>query len=1780
MRTDSPFFSRRLARPEISGGGHCISVNMIDVIKEKIQGGYQPIIEISKTARSTTFKAIDTQINQPVILKLLFLDNHPPRQREHIKNELSCLKTLKSDYVLSIHDQFTCNLNGNTCILVAFEDFPGLSLSDLLKAPTACFPQKSGKNRRFCAMAIRMAEALREIHKLGLIHRGLNPYSFLISANGHGLKLNGFAWEHAWCPECRGVIDQSTNINILPYIAPEQTGRLNHPVDFRANLYSLGVIFHKLLTNKTPFPANHSLDIIYSHMARELKPLCDLEPTIHPAISKVVLKLLAKHPDNRYQSISGLIHDLAVIESGLYRKQEMSEFTPAQKDISPFFRIPDKLYGREKEIAFLKNCYQRVRRGDICMVTLTGEAGVGKTALSQQLCTYVHQNGGIFLAGRYHRHKQKAPFNVPKILIAGLVKRLLTRSQDRIEDWRRKITSAIAPNGQILIDMIPEMELIMGKQPPVFELPPLESRIRINLVLEKVASLFINKDHPLIFFLDDLQWADRESLEQGLSFLLVRQRQYLMVLGTYRSNEVDETSPVVTLREKLDRTSIPCETLHLAPFDEIPTNQMVSGILDKNEAQSHTLAKVVYGKTGGNPLFIRQFMNSLYSNGLLWYDVYQGCWEYDIDRVAAETITENVATMLLNDIRKLQPDTLAVLQAAACIGSRPDLDLLCDILHRDKSYIFKNIHIALEMGLVKWQSEVPLKEGTTKAGIRHSRSEIETRSIEFAHDQILQAIYQLIPEPRAYKLHKEIGAAMLRRLPRTSKSKEIFDIVHHFKRGICRVTSTEERIELARLNFLAGETAMESASFESALAYLRFGCHLLPKNSWETHYKLTSSIYSRLAKCEFVLGDFDTSERLFGILLQKAHYLLEKVQAFNNMVVLNTAAGNIDKALQLGRQGLNLLNIKLPRSPGKFTLLYSLIKLRILWGFRKVSSIVDAPKNMEASLNATMTLLTNIGLPAFYVNPSLCLWIISTASILGIKNPKKGFPLEHASFGLITLGALLGSMFGFIRMSRMYTKIGIRLLEKYPYGPYQAISYFVSAFFNRHWYEPARKNIEYLRRAYRHAVKIGEISYAGLSINAMSTTRLFLGDPLDDVYEYHKRHETFIKNTRSPIAMTTYAALTQFYLCLKGRTQSPVSLNSKDYNEDHQYKKAAEMGNALLCFIILLLRLKLHVFYQKSEKALVIIEKIRPFIHNPAGTLLLTEYYFYAFLAAASLICRGASRQRVKQCRKIMTECLKKTRQWYRLYPDNFEHMLLLMEAENERVSQNWTSAMHGYRRTIENAKSQRLTHITAMTCELAGDLLLSLNDPIAARSYYHEARNNFALWGCHYKAQSIVKRHSDLLASSNESIKGSAAGTTMDHFDLKSIVHALQAISKEIVVRKLLTQLMRIILENTGAHRALFISNKNDELFVEVESLGKDEGETHVRSSLVLDHEDPLMTSVVYYVKRTRDLIVMDDVQNDSLFIPKSCTAAYAPKSLLCMPMVRKNNLVGILYLENNMTSGGFTQKRIETLKIIASQAAISFENAILYEHIIKNEQELKSLSQKLRSLYSELMLTEERERRRIATDLHDRIGHALATAKMRLEEISEMPHGDHTGWIADLQALIEQSIADTRTLSFELSPPILYHLGLGAAVDWLCEETQKKHGLVVNFTDNARKVKIDQKKSILCFQVLRELIFNVVKHARAKKINVALNGSGNHIQMTIQDNGIGFKMTENQLNEKENHGGFGLFSINERLNLVGGRIRIHSKPNRGTWISITIPCGTSRIPDEQEQVVRGRKT
>jgi predicted ATPase/signal transduction histidine kinase len=1429
------------------------------------------------------------------------------------------------------------------------------------------------------------------------------------------------------------------------------------------------------------------------------------------------------------------------------------------KDQEGPFVLPDLWFGRESQLEFLKQTYTRTRYGEGSVIIIKGNPGIGKTELVNRFGAYVRSSGGIFLAGKFERNGNPVPASGPRKALADLGQWLLSRPSGAVSSWRDKILSAVSPNGQIVIDLIPELENVIGKQDPPCDLPPIEANLRVSMVMDKFGSLFLTKDHPVVYFLDDLQWADKDSLDLCLGFLVAKNRRYLMAVGTYRDTEVDDNHPVAHFLGKIRRTSIPCEAIAIDPFDLSETGSMVSNILKTNPGSVTALAGMVHDTSGGNPFVIRQFMKSLADQGLIRFDSSRQSWTCESEGIGKTGTGDILANLLGATLSRLEGPTLIVLQAASCSGNRIDRDLLTRVLDVPLEFVDHHIGIAVQTGILR-------------------RKESDSTVVEFIHDHMLHAVYQTFDEDKAGFLHWKTGKAMAMGL-KNGAGHSIFDTVAQFRKGQAYVVSPMEKTGLAEMNLTAGQRAMETISFKTASEYLRDAASLLPGNCWETRYILAWEIHSRTAKCEFVMGNYSESERLFNLVLEKSRTVLDKIRTCNAMVELFTTRGDIHKALAIGRTGLGLLGMQTPPSPGKLRLILLLGKLRLIWAIKSVPGLLSDPSlKKEEPLATTLSLISSMGFPAFYVNPRLCLWLIIKGCFLGLENPEKDFPAEHAAYGLVALGAMIGSMFGFHQMGGDYTRTGHALMARFPVSPHQPMAHFVSAFYG-HFTEPAVKSVEHIRKAYRLALKVGNIGYAGHSINVMFLSRMFTGDDLDDIHTYHKRHAGFITGIDSQFITSTYRVLDRFYLCLKGRTESPVSLDGEGFRVDDYFRTALRQGNMILSFVVLLVQLKLHVLYRQWVPAMAIAERFDSFAQIPEGSLILAEFYFYMYMAATPLIKDMPRGKKLAALRKRMAVCMGKMKKWAVLCPENFRHTLILMEAEKAAARNRAGKALSLYRKAIEQSKDTGYTHITAMACEHAGRFLFKRNDTISGRSYIEEAGRYYALWGATAKTGALEKEY-PFLSSSGAFPSRSLQFSPMD---MVSLTNALRSISEEIVVRKLLVRLMRIIVENTGADRVVFISHKNGRLFMEVESRGLEWAGTRVMDEQLVEAVDSPISWTARHVQSTLKPVVLDSGCSESIVSRKIGEFNNPPRSLLSLPMLRKDHLVGILYLEHSFKTGLFTKDRVEFVRMIAAQTAISYENATLYEHVIKNERDLDTLSRKLRSLHSQLLFTEENQRRQIASDLHDRIGHALATVKMGLQSMTGTLDEKNRETAGTLLAAIDQSITDTRSLVFELSPPVLYHFGLGAALEWLCEETRKKHGIRVTFTDlspeNNRRTEPGQNTAILCFQAVRELVFNAVKHARAGSIDVMLD-IRETIRLRVLDNGQGFDMDNRGITEERNRG-FGLFGISERLQLIGGTMAISTSLGKGVLVTMDIPCDgmedeRETTPDEQVYIVR----
>jgi signal transduction histidine kinase len=972
---------------------------------------------------------------------------------------------------------------------------------------------------------------------------------------------------------------------------------------------------------------------------------------------------------------------------------------------------------------------------------------------------------------------------------------------------------------------------------------------------------------------------------------------------------------------------------------------------------------------------------------------------------------------------------------------------------------------------------------------------------------------------------------------------------------------------------MAGKRAKDAAAYRQALNYLQTGENCLTDDTWEKDYNLIFDIKKHRMECEYLLHHFTDAERLFLSLLERAESREDKATLYNQKMIMLASLAKHEEALEIGATGLRLLGIRLPKRAGKLDVLNSLLALKLRLHHKKIDSLLELPEIDDPRLLLTLKMMVNLSLSAYFCKPYLASYMALDIFKLTLKHGNSSV----SPFAYVIYGAALCAIFKDYDAGHQFGDLALKAKNKFGGAQMTAKVIFYFANGIAIWIAHINQVIALNREGLKSARETGDLNYAVYHIQSLIFSMLAGGKALDEISDECDRFYEFVEQSHDVGALNYLISVIQFIKCVQGKTVHAHSLNDEHFSETRHIKNMQNDDIKIILCRHHLIKLRLLYIMEDYEGALKEAKKCAALRHYHLGTIIIPEYYFYHCLVLAALY---PSVSIVKQSlyRRQIIIFSNRLKHFSEQCPDNYEDKYLLVKAEHARITGQDRQAISYYHRAIRSANANGFTQNHAIANEATSKFYISRGFDDIAKTFMDKARQSYQYWGAKTKADLLEKNYAALLTL-NSHAKTLPGG---QHLDYNSIVNALQTISTEIVLEDLLKNLMKIVLENAGARKVQFLTIKSDRMYLEAQN-NIDYDETIVYKSVPADSSNGLFNPVLNYVKRTRTYMVLNDAGSEGDFTRHPYTLRYQPKSVLCLPVIRHSEMVALLYLENNITPAVFTPDRIKVLNLLASQAAISLENARLYENVIKNEKELREVSRKreeeslryqdqLRSLSSELSLTEERERRRIASDLHDRIGHALANASMKLRLLrSSVSSASASKHIDDIHLLIDQSITDTQTLTFELSPPILYDLGLEAALDWLTEQTQKQHDIAVAFIDDDTHKAIDESLRILLFQSTRELLHNVVKHARATEVHVYISKENDFIRIIIYDNGVGFEATRKEEDVKK--GGFGIFSIQERLKHQGGRLEIESDPATGTRVTIISPMAARNTNPEIKQ-------
>lgn len=1616
--------------------------------------------------------------------------------------------------------------------------------------------------RYFFEFAIGLAEITNLLHQKDVLLKEVNPKTLLVRSSNGSVMVNTpsilLAPFNAIAQrEARDFYETDFITDYLPYISPEQTGRMNRQADYRSDFYSFGVLFYELLTGRVPFSADEPLELIHSHIARQPVPPNKIRMDIPEMLAKITLKLLAKMPEDRYQSAFGLLSDLRRCSRDYMDDGFIAAFALGNRDTPERLQLSKKIFGREEQLAILLAIFEKVKQGSSEAFNISGPPGIGKTRLVEELQRFVHEAGGYFGTGRFDPFHRNIPYSGIIKAVRAVISKILSESPENLAYWRSRFLEQLGRNIGLVIDIIPDLECIVGEQPKPPELLPDKAEKAFLNACSDFLNVFAQQKHPLVIFLDDMQWIDMASLVLIEHVMTGMPMPHVFFIGTFRDNEVSMTHPLSILFERFQSKGIPVGSMSLPPLGVEHIRQTIIDSLSKNVSNVQALAELVLLKTNGNPFFVGQFIQSLYQRKLLYFDFQNGVWRWDEQGIKAQAFTDNVIELMSGELQTLHQETQNVLKIAACIGNRFDFKLLAAINDRPLKDTTTALMSAIDNGYIIANGESYellqrlLKEIITGNG--QSRFDVDfgdENCFEFLHDRVHQAVYSLLPIKYRRPIHLKIGRFLLKQKDRQKIQDNIFHVVNQLNYGLDLVIGVKEKVEVAQLYLTAGRKAKEGAAYLLAGNYYDSGISLLPDDSWEDHYDLAFSLYKEKMECAFLSRNFDEAGRLFDFLLDRTRSALDKATLLNFMMIMLASSGRHHEAVQMGADALNLLGQNFPLKVGRYDVTIKFLWLRIRLSKRRVLSLADLPEIQDPRQQLIMKIMLDMAFSVTLLDPDL--FIIQTIKIFGLTLKYGNSPT--ACLGYAYYGAYLCSALEDYTLGNSLGELALSLSEKLerPHPTKILLWYGGSISFWRHH---LRVGLEYCRKGMDYALESGDFLFAGYHMIAICAFIFSGGTPLEEVNAEIDKHLDFMRQSKDTGNINAIISLRQVVRCLRGETKSHLSIDDAEFSEADHIQQVIENNPQTLLTRHYVLKLQLLYLMGDYQGAMEMAQRSARLIRYSAGSFLITEFFFYRCLTMLA-VYPHVTPQKKRKYKKSIRRYIRRFQRMGKSCAPNFKHMLLILMGEKAHLDGLYDKAFSCFKDAVNLAEENGFTQMAALANELSAKLALKQGLHTLAKVFLQEANTGYLKWGALAKSQLLVRNYPQFLPNS-----GIGPLHASRQIDYATVVSALQAISTEIVLDRLLKKLMKIVVENAGAQRVLFLLKLGDDLVVKASSnVGGPIRLTN--QNMPVQHRDDLLLSGLHYVQHTQNPVIIEDAQVNSEYRSDPYAIQYKPKSIVCLPVLRQSDLVAVLYLENNIVTGAFTPDRIEILQLIASQAAISIENARLYENVMQKERDLLELSEKLRSLSSELLLTEERERRRIAVDLHDRIGHALANVKMQLGVLKQtIDNPESLDPIERISQLTDQSIQDTQSLTFDLSPPVLYDLGLEAAIEWLVDQTQEQHRLSVAFEDDQKPKPLDESIRVLAFQAARELLFNIVKHAQAHHVWVSMKQVGEMVHITIEDDGIGLQASMQGRKTNKKGGGFGLFSIQERLKHAGGRLEISSDPSHGTRMVLIVP-------------------
>jgi PAS domain S-box-containing protein len=1372
-------------------------------------------------------------------------------------------------------------------------------------------------------VGISLATAIGHLHQRGILHKDIKPANVLVNSETGHIWLMGFGIASRLVRERQSPEAPEFVAGTLAYMAPEQTGRMNRSIDSRSDLYSLGVTLYQMVTGSLPFTAIDPIEWMHCHIARQPEPPAQRAQGVPDAISAIIMKLLAKTGEERYQTAAGVESDLRRCLAEWESLGRIDPFPLGAHDVSDLLLVPEKLYGRDAERKVLLDAFEQVAAsGRMELVFVSGYSGVGKSSIVHELHELVVLRRGIFISGKFDQQKRDIPYAPLAQAFQSLVREILSKSDEKVGLWRDAIRAAVGVNGQLLVNLIPELELIIGKQPRVLDLQLEAAQNRFQMVFIRFLGVFARAEHPMALFLDDLQWLDTATLLLLERLVTEPDVRHLLLVGAYRDNEVSPSHRLMRSLSAIRKTEVIMHEIRLKPLLLTNVTQLVADALRCQPAYARPLAELVQEKTAGNPFFAIQFLTHLSEEHLLEFDPRESTWNWDVNRIAAEGFTDNVADLMLSKLKRLPARTQKALRQLACLGNSAEITTFSTVRGRSEKEIHSDLWEAVRNGLVL-----------------HQRA-----SYTFLHDQVQEAAYALIPPELRDRGHLRIGRLLIGKMTRDQVAEKIFDIVNQFNAGLSLITDPHEKEQVAELNLAAGRKAKASTAYASACTYLSAGMELVRSSTWDRRYELMFDLWLERAECEYLNRNSNRADSLITELLPRAASKLDKAAAYRLRILLQMMRGEYRQAINTGLECLRLFGIQIPPHP---TLEQVHVEHGRLWqnlGERPIESLVDLPLMADPEMQVVMRMLSELCAPAAsasFTDNNLFYLLVCHMAITSLN-----YGLTDASVhAYADLALILGPAFNRYHEGYRFAMLARSLFDKY--GPNEAKSYVCMEQVSL-WTQPIATAIEFIRLAFHTCINNHDLTYACFCCNHLVTDLLLQGVDLEEVWRESQKGLEFVLKVGLHDTADVIVSQQRFILNMRGETAAFSSFNDAQFEEEEFEAQLTEDRMPHLICYYWILKLQARFISGDFDAAISAAQKAKPLLWSAEFLIESVNYHFYSALTiAATHETTGSGMQ--SGGLEVLKQSLELLGEWSRSCPETFLNKYTLVSAEVARIEHRDLEAMRLYEEAIRMARENGFVHDEGIANELAAQFCFQRGLERFAYSYLYNARNCYLRWGALGKVKQLDKRY-PAIEQRNTLLPIATIETRIERLDLGTVMEVSEAVSGEIVLEQLVQKLMLIAVEHAGAERGLLILPYGEQYRIAAEArTGHDEVEVQVQQASMLSSDLP--DSLLRYVMRTQENVILDDAAVQTLFSEDEYIRQRRPRSVLCLPLVKQGELKGVLYLENNLAPRVFTTKRLGLLKLIASQAAISLDHARLYADLVQENNDRRNAEEALRA-------------------------------------------------------------------------------------------------------------------------------------------------------------------------------------------------------------------------------------